>query len=273
MNQPAVGPCGPCAPNANPFGGPASGLWPSGAGIGGAGTEFGEIGVIPVPTPRQGPEPVNFGDAAAFKILAKSGISNVPTSSVIGDMGVSPIDSTAITGFALVLDGSGTFATSSQVIGRVYAADYAPPTPALLTDAVLAMEAAYTDAASRPADFTNLNAGIIGGLALIPGVYKWTTGVTIPTDLTFVGGSADTWILQIDGTLDVGADVQILLAGGAQKQNIVWQVAGAVTIGPGANFKGNILAQTNIAVQTGAEVLGKLLAQTAVTLDQNLING
>lgn len=271
--MPSNGPCGPCAPGATPFGGPASGLWPSGAGIG---PVLGPVGPIitpdtPLPAPI-GPTPVDLGLAAFFKILTMAGITNVPTSSIIGNMGVSPITDAAITGFALTMDPSGEFSTSAQVVGRVYAANYAPPTPALLTAAVAAMIAAYTDAAGRPADFTNVGAGIIGGLNLSPGVYKWTTGVTIPTDLTFTGGPNDTWILQIDGTLGVTGGADIVLAGGAQKQNIVWQVAGAISIGAASIFQGTILAATSIALVTGASVLGKLYSQTAVALDQNFVN-
>lgn len=188
-------------------------------------------------------------------------------------MGVSPITDAAITGFALVLDGSGEFSTSAQVVGKVYAANYAPPTPARMTQAIIDMEAAYTDAAGRPADFVDVNAGLLGGLTLIPGVYRFTTGVSILSNLTLVGGPDDTWIFQIPGTLMVGSGVEIVMAGGAQAKNVVWQVAGATTVGTNAVFRGNILDQTSIAIQTGASVFGKLQAQTAVTLDQNLING
>lgn len=278
MVQP-IGPCGPCAPGSmppNPFGGPASS--PMGFGVGGApGTIFGEVGVIPTPdvpvVPRRGPAPVILGAAGLYKILAETAITNVPTSQVIGDMGLSPNAAASITGFALVLDGSGEFSTSAQVTGRVFAADYAPPTPANLTAAVLAMMAAYTDASLRIPDYVELNAGNIGGLTLTPATYKWTSNVTVASNLTFNGGPDDTWILQIDGTLMVGPGVQIILVGGAQPRNIIWQVAGATTINPGAAFMGNILDQTSIAVQTGASVIGRLLAQSAVTLDNNFING
>ena len=50
--------------------------------------------------------PVNLGTAANYVVLAKSGISTVPPAAVTGNLGVSPIDSTAITGFSMILDGT-----------------------------------------------------------------------------------------------------------------------------------------------------------------------
>lgn len=272
-----MGPCGPCAPGANPFGGPASGLWPSGSGIA---PVLGPVG--PIVTPDSGPiinpvgpPAVDLGLAAFFKILAETAITNIAPTNIIGNVGLSPAAASNITGFALVLDGSGQFATSSQVAspGKVYAADYAPPTPAMLTAAVLAMQTAYTDASLRPADFTNVGGGSIGGMTLSPGTYKFTSAVNIATDLTLLGGANDTWIFQVDGTFDMTGAAKIILAGGAQKQNIVWQVAGATTIGPSSIFQGTLLDQTSIALQTGAEAHGKLYAQSAVTLDNNFVNG
>src|SRR3989344_6599332 len=130
------------------------------------------------------PAAVDLGTAGNFIILAKSGVSTTGTTSITGDIGVSPIDSTAITGFGLIADSSNQFSTSSLVNGSIYAADYAPPTPAVMTTAISNMETAYTDAAGRAPDSTELGAGNIGGLTLAPGVYKWGTGVTIPTDVT-----------------------------------------------------------------------------------------
>lgn len=219
----------------------------------------------------QGSSCVSLGTAANYVILAKSGIANVPTSAVTGDIGVSPIDSTSITGFALDLPAGSAFSTSSQVTGKVYAPDYAAPTPANLTTAVSNMETAYTDAAGRAAGTTELGAGNIGGLTLAPGVYKWTTAVTIPTDVTLSGGATDVWIFQIAGDLTMSAAKQVILSGGAQSKNIFWQVAGSVSIGTTANFKGIVLCQTDITLQTGASVNGRLLAQTAVNIDATTV--
>ena len=215
--------------------------------------------------------PVDLGTAGNFVILAKSGISTTVGTSVVGDIGVSPIAATGITGFGLILDASNTFSTSSLVIGKVYAADYAPPTPASMTTAVSDMETAYTDAAGRAADFTELGAGNIGGMTIGAGVYKWGTGVTIPTDVTLSGGAGDVWIFQIAGTLDISSARMVILSGGAQANNIFWQVAGQTTLGTTSQFKGIILGQTAIVMNTGATLDGRALAQTAVTLDSNAV--
>lgn len=227
-----------------------------------------------LPETKAAQAPVNLGAAGNFAILAKSGISTVPPSAVTGDMGVSPIDSTALTGFSLVLDGTTEFATSAQVTGKIYAASYAPPTPANLTTAVSDMETAFTDAAGRTLpDHTELGAGNIGGLTLAPGLYKWGTGVTIPADVTLAGGPEAVWIFQIAGNLDIASDKAVILSGGAQARNIFWQVTGGVGVdlGTRSRFEGIILAQKAINLQTGASITGRLLAQTAVTLDANTV--
>jgi len=220
----------------------------------------------------KGPDPVILGRAGDFVILAKSGIDTVPASAITGDIGVSPIDSTALTGFSLSLDATNAFATSGQVTGQVFAADYSVPTPSGLTTSISNMETAYTDAAGRPTpDFTNLGAGEIGGLTLVPGLYKWGTGVSISTDVTLDGGPNDVWIFQISGDVTQASGTKMTLSGGASPHNIFWQTFGQLMIGTTAHFEGIALCQTAIVLGTGASVNGRLLAQTAVTLDQNAV--
>ena len=221
--------------------------------------------------PAAGPAPVDLGTAGNFVILAKSGISTVPNSVVTGDIGVSPIAATAITGFSLVADATGVFSRSTQVTGKVYASNYAVPTPAKLTTAVLDMEAAYTDAAGRPAGITELGAGNIGGLTLAPGTYKWGTGVIIPTNVTLKGGPNDVWIFQIAGGITQTFGTKVILTGGALAKNVFWQVAGVVALDPRAHMEGIVLSKTAITLATNATVNGRLLAQTAVTLQMNTV--
>jgi len=230
--------------------------------------------LCPHPYATAGQLPVNLGTAGNYVILSKSGISTSPPSTVTGNLGVSPIGATAITGFSLILDSSGAFSTSSQVTGKVYAADYAVPTPDNLTTAVSDMQAAYTDAAGRKLpDHTELGSGNIGGMTLYAGLYKWSTGVTIPTDVTLSGGPNDVWIFQIAGDLTMAGATSVLLSGGAQARNIFWQVAGGVGVdlGTTSQFEGTILTQAAINMLTGASINGRLLAQTAVTLEANII--
>jgi len=218
-----------------------------------------------------GPTPVNLGTAGNFMILAKTGISTTGTTSIVGDIGVSPAAATAITGFGLTMDSSGTFSTSALVTGKVYAADYTSPTPTMMTTAISDMETAYTDAAGRTnPDHTELGAGDITSMTLAPGLYKWSTGLLIgAAGVTLSGGASDVWIFQIAQTLTVSNGAIVTLSGGAQVTNIFWQVAGQVTLGTTSQFKGIILCQTLIQINTGAELEGKALAQTAVTLDSN----
>jgi hypothetical protein len=209
---------------------------------------------------------VDLGVAGNFVILSKSGITNVYKSTVTGDVGSSPI-----TGAAILL-------TCAEVTGTIYSVDAAGPLPCVvnnatrLTTAVGDMQTAYTDAAGRSSpDFVNLGAGDIGGQTLTPGLYTWTTGLIIPTDITISGGPNDVFIFQISGTLTMSSAVRFTLAGGVQAKNIFWQTADAVTLGTTSHFEGNILSQTGINMQTGATINGRMLAQTAVTLQMNTV--
>ncbi|KAJ6566625.1 hypothetical protein B0H19DRAFT_1257823 [Mycena capillaripes] len=216
-----------------------------------------------------GPAPVLLGTAGNFAILAKTGVSTVPDSAVGGNVGVSPATISSVTGFSLVQDVSTQFWTSTQVNGRVMGATDGLPTPGLLTVAVLDMQTAFTDAMNRPApDFIELKAGLIGGSILTPGLYKWSTGVSIATGISIAGGPADTWIFQISGTLEQAANVQITLVGGALSQNIVWVVGSTVTVGANGIFEGNILAQTDVVIGTSAIDHGCIYAQTDVALEK-----
>ena len=226
------------------------------------------------PAPLAPQLPVNLGSAGRITILAKTGISTTGTTRVFGSIGVSPIDSTGITGFALTMDASGFFSRSALVRGLVFAPDYSLRTETYLTRAVSDMEVAYTDAAGRTLpDFTELGAGNIGGMTLTPGLYKWGTEVIIPGNgVVLSGGASDVWIFQIAQDLTVRNGASVTLAGGARAHNVFWQVAGQATLGTTADFSGVILCQTAIVLNTGAELRGRALAQAAVTLDANLVD-
>jgi hypothetical protein len=218
--------------------------------------------------------PVDLGAAAPFVILTKTGVTNVAASAITGNVGVSPIAATGITGFSLIADSTNRFSTSSQVTGKIVAANYADPTPALLTRAIGHMETAYADAAGRSLpDFTELYTGDLSGRTLVPGLYKWSTGVLITTDVTLAGPADAIWIFQIAENLTMGSGAKILLSGGAQANHIFWQVAGGVgvEIGTLAHVEGTLLAAKAIHFRTGASLNGRALSQTAVTLEKNTL--
>ena len=217
------------------------------------------------------PLPVNMASASNYVVLAKSAISTVPPSAITGDVAVSPAAATAITDFSLTADAGGKFSTSTQVTGKVYAANYAPPTPETLTVAVNDMELAFTDAAGRAADVTELGAGDIGGKTLAPGVYSWASGLLIPTDVVLAGSATDVWIFQVAQNLTMSSGKRITLAGGALAKNVFWQVSGFVEIGTTAHMEGTVLSQTAINLRTGASINGRLLAQTAVVLQSSTV--
>ncbi len=228
------------------------------------------IALFSVPAAFAAQSAVNLGTAGNFVIVAKSGISTTGTTSIVGDIGVSPAAATFITGFGLIIDPSNQFSSSSLVTGKIYAADYTPPTPINMGIAIGDMQTAYTDAAGRTLpDHTELGAGDISGMTLAPGLYKWGTGVIINNGVTLdcAGDANGVYIFQIAKTLTVGNGAIVTLSGGCQAKNIFWQVAGQATLGTTSSFQGNILGQTAIVLNNGATLYGRALAQTAVTLD------
>jgi len=229
--------------------------------------------MVPAIAVSQPLAPVNLGTAGDFVILAKTGISTTGTTQITGDIGISPAAASFITGFGLIADASNTFSTSSLVTGKVYAADYTPPTPTKMTTAVGDMQTAYTDAAGRTSpNYTELYTGDVTGKTLTSGLYKWSTGVQVSAGGVTISGTAnDVWIFQIAGNLTIANGAIVTLSGGAVAANVFWQVAGQVTLGTTAAMKGIILSQTQIAMNTGATLNGRALAQTAVTLIANTI--
>lgn len=242
----------------------------------GAGTGLGGVG--------HGPTPVVLGGASNYVILAETTISTTGITAITGDIAVSPVASTYITGFSLALDViTKCFSTTTPatlVTGRVYAADYStsngcttvPDTASLLTTAEINMLTAYIDAAGRTPDFTEVGAGNISGMTLPAGTYKWSTGVLMTSNVTLTGGPNDVWIFEIAQDLTVANGAMVVLAGALPK-NIFWQVAGGtgVTIGTSAHMEGVIMAANAIALNTGATANSRLLAQTAVTLNANTV--
>lgn len=220
---------------------------------------------------------VPLGTAGNYALLAKTGVSTVPSSVVTGNVGLSPAARVFLTGWSLITEPTDTYFTSAQVAatGKLYAADnVGGGTSAELTTAVANMGTAYTAAAGRTATSaatTNVGAGTLTSLTLAPGVYEWGTAVNIPTNLTLNGSATDVWIFKVAGTLTMAAAKSVILSGGAQARNIFWQVADAVSIGANSHFEGIILGQTSITFGNLASINGRLLAQSAIVLDATTV--
>jgi len=210
--------------------------------------------------------PLNLGSAGRFAVLAASEITSVPTSVINGDVGLSPSARSKIAGL-----------TPVEVVGSIFAADDGGAVAVMLTGAQGDLTTAYNDAAGRtpvPAGpFLNPGSGNLGGLTLVPGLYKFTGAALISgSDLTLTGSASDVWIFQIASSLTVADGVHVVLAGGAQAANIYWQVGTSATLGTAVIFKGSILADQSISLSTLATLDGRALARiAAVTLDSSTI--
>jgi len=217
--------------------------------------------------------PVLLGKAGDFAILSKAGISSVPNSVITGDIGVSPIAAGALTGFGLIAGVGTVDSTSTQVIGKCFAADYTSPTPAMLTTAISDGETAYTDAASRAttdAAKLNIGAGIVTGQTFTAGVYEWGSDVSFTgtgNGITIHGSASDIFIFKTSGNVIASNGAHVFLTGGAVASNIFWQVAGFVDAGTTSHLEGIFLVKTHAAFKTGSSLNGRIFAQTAVTLD------
>ncbi len=222
---------------------------------------------IPVQTVVQAT--VNIGSTSNFIILAGSLISNVPTSALTGNIGLSPASGSMITGFG-----------TTEITGTIYTTDATGPAGSVpnaagLTAAKNDLTVAYNDAAGRTSTDIVLLAGNIGGLTLTPGLYKSSGSLQISSgDLTFdaKGNSNAVFIIQIASTLSTSPDRKIILKNGASAANIFWQVGTSATLGTNTVFKGIIMADQSISVNTGTVIEGRLLARiAAVTLKSNTI--
>ncbi len=229
---------------------------------------------------------VNLLSESNFTILSETGITDTGshTSAITGNIGSSPITSASI----------GVFCP--EISGKIYGVDAAyvgngdqtcfisnPPlsNKTIVDNAIGDMVLDYNNLAGRTnPTATELGAGNIGGMTLAPGLYKWSSDVTIPTNVTLSGNANDVWVFQIAGNLDIAsagsvpAGVKVLLAGGAKASNIYWQVGGltGATLGTYSTFNGTILAAKQVILDTGAVLNGRSLAQTQVTLDASTVS-
>jgi hypothetical protein len=196
-----------------------------------------------------------LGGAGAFVILAGSTVTNSGATALTGDLGVSP--GTAVTGFP-----------PGTLTGATHAGD---ATSAVgITD----LTTAYNDAAGRTVAPVTV-AGNLGGLTLPPGLYKSTSSLAISSgDLTLdaQGDPSAVFIFQMASTLTTTSGRAVVLSGGAKSSNVFWQVGTSATLGTTSVFKGTIMADQSITLNTGATLNGRALARIgAVTMAGNAV--
>lgn len=196
---------------------------------------------------------VPLGSTAPFGVLAATTVTTIPTTTIDGDLGVSP--GTTVSGAPIV---NGTLHLGDPIAAQ----------------AQLDLTTAYNDAAGRTVAAITV-AGNLGGQTLAPGLYKSASSLEISSgDLTLdaQGDPNAVWVFQMASTLITTVGRQVILAGGAQAANIFWQVGSSATIGGSSVFKGTILADASITMNSGATLDGRTLARSgAVALDANTI--
>jgi hypothetical protein len=193
---------------------------------------------------------VPLGAAGNFRVLAGTTVTNTGASVVHGNLGVSP--GSAVTGFP-----------PGKVTGAIHKADTAA------AHGQLALTTAYNNAMGRTHCPTSI-AGNVGGRTLGPGLYKSTSSLMISSgDLTLTahGHSGAVFIFQVTTKFTTSAGRKVILAGGAQAQNIFWAVGSSATLGTTSVVYGTILAHKSISLATGSVLHGRALAHIgAVTL-------
>jgi hypothetical protein len=239
---------------------------------------------------------VELGFAGYYVILTKAGISIITDAanspSITGNIAVSPIAGTAMTGFGFTAAATAQWSTSPEITGKAFAPTDIAPTPGDLTPAVGAMETAYTNAKGRTntdAARIDIEKGILGvastegstpASAFTYGVYTYGSDVNINGDIYLSGTDTDVFIIQIAGKLMVNANVLLwdsenniaaTLGSGVQAENVFWQVAEAVEVGENTIMEGVILAQTSVLFKEGSQLYGRVLAQTRCDLEKATI--
>jgi hypothetical protein len=211
----------------------------------------------------------SLGTASSFSVLGETNITNVPTSSIGRDVGLSPATGANYTGI-----------TQAQVGGTIYAVDGFGPAgsvnnPGLLTTAINDMTTVWSTGGATGIDQTCTTSWSGTGpkdlttvSPLGPGVYC-ADAFLLTGNLTLSGSGV--WIFKSAATLTTSASSTVT---GGDPCNVWWRMVSAGSIiGSNSTFVGNLLSGTSLNMQTGATLNGRLLSQAAVTLDHNTITG
>jgi hypothetical protein len=227
-------------------------------------------GVALLSPPVVSATPLLGSDLASYTVLGGAAVTNVPTSTIVGNVGTWPNGSaTAITGFN---SSPGVAVSDSQVTGGTVNAGTATAT---LAQAQLAT--AIINLGSMGAG-TTLSLADLAGRVLAPGVYTvpaGTTNLSGVLTLDGLGNANAAWVFQMPSTLITSPNSVVKVNNTGSGAGVYWNVGSSATIDVNSTFLGNILALTSITMNTYAtDLCGRVLAQNgAVTLDQNRLSG
>lgn len=201
------------------------------------------------PTPGK-VKAIKWGEARDFSILAYASISSFPSSNIGGRVGLMPGGREQIQ-----LDPSEVAGGANDIIT---ADDETIPTN-LLSNAKVDMVTAYKNIVNLAGDKDKIGMhdGVIDEKTLVPGIYEWKNSMSISKDFTLEGSEDDVWIFKIEGHLNVGSGVRMILNGGIRPENIVWQVAGSVVLESESQFVGTIIAQPSIEMKSRSVLIGR----------------
>ncbi|MDO8518700.1 MAG: Ig-like domain-containing protein [Deltaproteobacteria bacterium] len=218
-------------------------------------------------------EPVPLGSSSNFAILASAAITNIATSAITGDVGLTPDSGSNISGFSVP-------ETCPEVTGLMYAVDAAGPAcalidPELLTDAKTDAEVAFINARAAVRGTPQAISGNLNGLTLYPGLYESGSSLEIsPGGFLYLDAQGDgnaIFIIRSATSITTEATSEVVLTKGAKATNVYWTAGSAVTLGTNSIMKGTMVAGTALSLLTGANLEGRALNQgaaaEAVTLD------
>ena len=207
--------------------------------------------IVGAPPPPPGQLPVELGTAARFAILSHSSITNVPGSSILGDVGLYP--------------GTACGLTPPEVTGTIFISTDADPVPAMLIAAKQDALEAYQDAVAATRGTPTSISGNLNGLTLYPGLYESGTSIEIsPGGFLYLDGQGDVnavFVIRAAETITTESSSEVVLTNGTKAANVFWAAGTAVTLGTTSKFKGTVIASSSISLLTGANLVGRAIIQ------------